>query len=305
MQLSRVVRPRGAPVSLFVMHLPVKLSATIAVVFALCVCAGARIGAQESGSQPGSQQPASQPQQSSSSQSSSSTQGQGQGQNAQTPEYGVYLAVDPLAKVRYDNRYDMSLGFAYDHMKAGPSLLQGSNLGGLDAEGSYWLTRNWGIVASGRGYVGTSGTGPNTDGPNGTPIRGPMVKQYFFVGGAEWLGPHNKHGALIAHAMFGGVYGNFQKDLLGHPPADFDFYYNQIAPAAIIGGHLDLNRSDHWVFRITPDAVMTHYNFKAAPPSTSSYSQYDVNFAISVGLEYKFTSIKRSTNQKTNWISGW
>ena len=34
------------------------------------------------------------------------------------------MAVDPLAKVRYDNRYDMSLGFAYDHMKAGPTLLQ-------------------------------------------------------------------------------------------------------------------------------------------------------------------------------------
>ena len=80
--------------------------------------------------QPGTPQPSSQPQQSpqpqpsSPSQSSSSTQGQGQGQEAQTPQYGVYLSVDPLAKVRYDNRYDMSLGFAYDHMKAGPTLLQ-------------------------------------------------------------------------------------------------------------------------------------------------------------------------------------
>jgi len=245
------------------------------------------------------QQPSSQPQQGSPPpppQSSSSTQGQ---QPAST-QYGVYISVDPLARVRYDNRYDLSLGFAYDHMKAGPSLLEGSNLGGLDMNGSYWLTRNWGIEASGRGYLGTSGTAPNA--PNN--IRGPVVKQYFFVGGAEWLGPHNKHGALIAHAMFGGVYGNFQKDLRGLPPADFDFYYNQLAPAAIIGGHFDLNRSEHWVFRVTPDAVMTHYNFKAAPPSTFSYSQYDVNFAISVGMEYKFTSIKRST-KKANWVSGW
>jgi len=29
-----------------------------------------------------------------------------------------------------------------------------------------------------------------------------------------------------------------------------------------------------------------------------------VNFAISVGLEYKFTKIKRST-KKGNWVSGW
>ncbi len=63
--------------------------------------------------------------------------------------------------MRYDNRYDVSLGMAYDHMKAGSNVLQGSNLGGLDAEGSFWLTRNWGIEGSGRYYVGTSGSGPS------------------------------------------------------------------------------------------------------------------------------------------------
>jgi hypothetical protein len=268
-----------------------------------------RTQAQESSSQPGSQQPGTpqpnaQPQQSpqsqpsSSSQSSSSTQGQGQG--AQTPQYGVYLSVDPLEKVRYDNRWDLSLGAAYDHMKAGPTILRGSNLGGLDMEGSYWLNRNWGIVASGRGYIGTAEPAPS--GP--IYLKGAVVKQYFFVGGAEWLGPHNKHGALIAHALFGGVYGNFEKDLLGKPPGLYDFYYNQLAPAAIIGGHFDLNRSEHWVFRVTPDAVMTHYTYSTPSPAPASYSQFDVNFAISVGLEYKFTSIKRST-RKANWVSGW
>ena len=271
------------------MHLPVKLSLTIAVVFALGVSAAARISAQDS-----------------SPQSSSSQAPPPQPTEPANTQYGVYVSVDPLAKVRYDNRYDLSLGFAYDHMKAGPSLLQGANLGGLDMNGSFWLTRNWGIEASGRGYVGTSGTAPNDKGANGGDLQGPMVKQYFFVGGAEWLGPHNKHGALIAHAMFGGVYGDFQKDLLGQPPGYFDFYYNQIAPAAIIGGHIDLNRSDHWVFRITPDAVMTHYTFRPPPPSSNStYAQFDVNFAISVGVEYKFTSIKRSNNKKINWKSGW
>jgi hypothetical protein len=110
------------------------------------------------------------------------------------------------------------------------------------------------------------------------------VAQYIFAGGAEWLGPHNKHGALIAHALVGGSYGQFEKDLLGYSPALFDFYNNQISPAAIVGGHIDLNRTPRWVFRITPDAVMTHYGINY-PPKTS---QFDVNFAISVGVEYKF-----------------
>jgi hypothetical protein len=197
---------------------------------------------------------------------------------------GGYISTDPLANVRYDNRYDLSLGMAYDHMKAGANLLQGSNLGGLDISGSYWLTHHWGIEATDRTYVGTSGAGVNS-----ANIKGPFVSEYFFTGGPEWLGPHNKHGALIAHAMFGGVYGDFTKDLLGHPASFVDFYNNQFAPAAIVGGHFDLNRSEHWVFRVTPDAVFTWYSLDA--PQTGR--QTDVNFAISVGAEYKFTKHKR------------
>lgn len=234
------------------MRFPVRFLTSIAAVASLAVSAGA-----------GAQTP------------SSSTQASSQTAAAGTP----YIVVDPLAGVRYDNRYDVYVGLAYDHMKAGPTLLQGSNLGGLDLEGSYWLAKHWAVEGTGRAYVGTSGAGTNSVG-----IKGPFVSQYFFAAGPEWLGPHNKHGALIAHAMFGGVYGKFQQDLLGYSPALFDFYNDQLAPAAIIGGHMDLNRSAHWVFRITPDAVMTHYSTNYAP----KVSQFDVNFAISVGVEYKF-----------------
>lgn len=213
----------------------------------------------------------------SSSQSSSQSAIQQPGEAANpTP----YIVVNPLARVTYDNRYDMSLGMAYDHMKAGPTLLQGSNLGGLDLSGSYWLTRRWGLEGSGRGYLGTSGAGVNSAG-----IKGPFVSQYFFVGGPQWLGPHNKHGDLIAHALFGGVHGNFEQDLRGNPPQSVAFYNNQNAFAMIIGGHIDLNRSEHWAFRITPDSMWTHYGINYAPYT----KQWDVNFAISVGVRYKFS----------------
>jgi hypothetical protein len=191
----------------------------------------------------------------------------------------TYVVLDPLAGVRYDNRFDLSVGMAYDHMKAGPTLLQGSNLGGVDVSGSYWRLRRWGLEGSGRAYLGTSGAGPNP-----YSINGPFVAQYFFVGGPEWLGPHNKHGDLMAHAMFGGVYGNFEKDLRHHPPSSVGFYPDQFAPAMIIGGHVDLNRSARWVLRITPDAVITHYGINYGAMT----KQWDVNFAISVGVEYKF-----------------
>jgi hypothetical protein len=116
-------------------------------------------------------------------------------------------------------------------------------------------------------------------------IQGPFVAQYLFVAGPEWLGPHNKHGALIAHAMFGGARGVFEHDLRGNSPSVVDFYNNQTAPAAIIGGHMDLNRSAHWVFRITPDAVVTRYSINYG----SKITQNDVNFALSIGVQYKFS----------------
>jgi len=210
---------------------------------------------------------------------SSQAQTQVQSTAPQSSVNGKYVSVDPLANVSYDNRYDLSLGMAYDHMKAGPTLLQGSNLGGLDLSGSYWLTRHWGLEGSGRAYVGTSGAAPNPDS-----IQGPFVAQYLFVAGPEFLGPHNKHGALIADVMFGGVYGKFQQDLRGTLPSVVDFYNDQIAPAAILGGHFDLNRSAHWVFRVTPDAVITRYSINYGDHKTST----DVNFAISVGAEYRF-----------------
>jgi len=208
-----------------------------------------------------------------------------QASGPQTAGNGTYIVVDPLSKVRYDNRYDLYLGFAYDHMKAGPTLLQGSNLGGLDLSGSYWFAKRWGAEGTVRAYVGTSGAGINHDEPGGGAIKGPFVAQYMTLAGPEWLGPHNKHGALIAHLLVGGTYGQFSHDLLGNSPQTVAVYHDQLAPAAIIGGHMDLNRSEHWVFRITPDAVMTHYGIHY-PPNTS---QFDVNFAISVGIEYKFS----------------
>ncbi len=137
------------------MRLQVRFLVIAAVVAGFALCAGAPTQAQStspSSSSSSSQQPAT---------------AQTEDQAPPTPEY---IQVDPLARVRYSNRYDLSVGMAYDHMKAGPNLLQGSNLGGLDINGSYWLSRNWGIEASGRGYVGTSGAAPNDANTNGGPI---------------------------------------------------------------------------------------------------------------------------------------
>jgi hypothetical protein len=233
-----------------VMRLPVRFSASLAVVAVLALTVGFRALAQTTASP--------------------------------TAGNGTYIATDPLANVRYDNRFDVSLGAAYQHMKAGPDVLEGANLGGLDFSASYWFSKHWALENSERAFFGTSGVGAVNTTNNF--VKGPFVSEYFFTAGPEWLGPHNKHGALIAHMLVGGAYGKFQQDLRTATPEDVGFYNDQLAPVFIIGGHMDLNRSAHWVFRITPDAVLTRYGINYGTKIT----QNDVNFALSVGVQYKF-----------------
>jgi hypothetical protein len=207
-------------------------------------------------------------------------------QQPATSTNGTYISVDPLAGVKYDNRWDVSVGLASGHIHAGPNLREGADLGGLDISGSYWLTKRWGVEGSGRAYLGTSGTTPAAAGP---PYNesGVFVAQYMFLAGPEYLGPHNKHAAIILHALMGGAYGDFNKEIgragsTTGPSGIAAFYDNQVALGGAFGGHIDLNRSPHWVFRITPDALLTGYD------GTSQYSHTQWNFGISVGAQYKF-----------------
>jgi hypothetical protein len=207
---------------------------------------------------------------------------QAQSTAATTAANGTYIVVDPLAKVRYDNRYDFSLGMAYGHIHAGPAALQGANLGGLDLSASYWFSKHWAVEGSGRYYLGTSGVA------TASTLKGPFVSEQFFVAGPEWLGPHNKHGDIIFHVLGGGAH------FLSHDwpltPTKVGFFDNQIAPAVVFGGHIDLNRSEHWVFRMTPDALYTRYGysgFTTTPPTTNPHNNW--NAAFSVGIEYKFS----------------
>lgn len=215
------------------------------------------------------------------------TRAQAQSNASPTAGNGTYIATDPLANVRYDNRFDLSLSAAYGHIHAGPVALQGANLGGLDLSASYWFSKRWAVEGSGRSYLGTSGAasvGGKNVGQNN--VRGPFVDQYLFVAGPEWLGPHNKHGDIMLHVLAGGAH--FNSHVWPLMPPDVGFYDNQLAPAAVFGGHIDLNRTPRWVFRITPDALFTRYGYSFNAGQGSSSPHINWNFGISVGVEYKF-----------------
>jgi hypothetical protein len=188
----------------------------------------------------------------------------------------------PLEGVQYNYRWEFYGGFAYAHLTAGPQLVQGSNLGGFDAQVSRFFRQRWALEGNVRGYYGTSGAAPNPYG-----IRGPFVNEYLFVAGPEWRGPSNEHISTTVHAMFGGAWGRFEsalQDQQGNqvPAAAVGFFSNQVAFSSVMGGTIDLNRSPKLAFRISPDAIFTNYSSSTIPGS-----RLRADFAISVGLVYR------------------
>lgn len=198
--------------------------------------------------------------------------------HAQAPQYHppVVAANSTLSSVAYNNRYEVYGGFAYSHFNAGPSLLQGANLGGFDIQGARFFTHKWAAAANVRGYLGTSGAAPNVYN-----IKGPFVSEYMVMGGPEYRLASNQHASVTLHALAGGAYGWFSKDLSGIPPGDIGFFKDQFAFASAIGGSIDLNRSPRLAFRISPDAILTDY-------SAAGKGDFKEEFGISVGLVYRF-----------------
>jgi hypothetical protein len=194
------------------------------------------------------------------------------------PPTTISLQNDALAGVRYDNRWQFYFGAGYRHFNAGPGLLQGANLGGPDMQITRRMSSHWGATGNVRGYWGTSGAVPNQWG-----IQGPLVSEYLFLAGPEYRGPRNEHAAVNFHALAGGAYGIYDSDLKGHPPGAVGFYNNGLVFGSAFGGSLDLNRSANWALRISPDVMVTHHG-----------GQYQEQFALSVGVLYRFTGRKHA-----------
>lgn len=179
---------------------------------------------------------------------------------------------ETLANVRYTNKYEIYAGPAFSHFNAGPSLIQGSNLGGFDVQGTRWLLPRWGATANVRGYYGTNGVYANPYG-----IRGPLVFEHLFLGGPTYRTVHNEHAAIDLHALFGVGLGDFQHAIDGVNPALLGLFSNGSTFATALGGSLDLNRSPRLAFRLSPDYILTRYG---------GVNQNE--FGISVGILYRF-----------------
>ena len=198
---------------------------------------------------------------------------------------------DTLTAMHYDNRYEVYGGLGFAHIKAGPQLIEGANLGGFDVQATRWFSKRLGATGNVRGYYGTTGPAPNAYN-----VHGPLVYEHMALGGATYRLISREHAALTAHGLVGGAFGVFDGGLSGSgaTPRDVGLYNNSTSLASAIGGALDLNRSPRLALRISPDWLMTRYSGYATPtivPSKlTTYSQNE--FGISVGILYRFGMAK-------------
>ena len=197
---------------------------------------------------------------------------------AQTVPETPTLQNESLKPLDYRNKYDIYGGFASSHFNAGPALIPGANLGGLDIQGTLWLKAcRLGATANVRGYYGTTGVVPNPYG-----IHGPFIMEHQFMAGPSIRGPKNEHAALTFHALVGGSYGVFNSAIdQGLTGPNLGLFDNGVALATALGGSLDLNRSPRLSVRISPDYLLTRFG---------GVSQNE--FAISIGVLYRLKKMR-------------
>ena len=196
----------------------------------------------------------------------------------------------PAAPVTYDNKYEVYGGLNFMNFMAGQDLTRRMDFGGGELEGTYWLTRKWGLAAEYRGEAGTTPVLPNA-GIYG--IHRPLVYSNMVLFGAQYRWMQNQHAALDLHAYGGPAYGVFDAGTAGAPPGNqqntpaqiahlVGLYANHTAPIFALGGSVDMNRSKNWAVRLSPDLILDEFG--------SGTREF---FAISGGVVYRFPVKKK------------
>ena len=193
-------------------------------------------------------------------------------------------ALAPYTGPKYDNRWEIYGGINLMNGQAGQNTPVRYNMGGIEAMGTYWLTKKFGVVADGRFGAGT------------TTVISPyynrvVVMQTIATGGIQYRGPKNRYAAIDFHAMGGGTYGDFNYAINHYPggspvaacqadakgtQGSLGLYCNHEAPYGTVGGSVDFNESAKLAIRLQPDLVFEHFGTE-----TREF------FAISLGVVYR------------------
>jgi hypothetical protein len=249
--------------------------------------AGTTASAQSSNPAPGTS-PIQQP--SGSSTSTSQQTGNAAPGTAPITTHTTAAALAPGKGPSYENRWDIYGGLAFLNGQAGQNLPKRFNMGGGEAQFTYWLTHKLGVAADYRFGAGT--TPVNAVGAQ-SPVNfnRVLVMEHIFAGGVQYRGPRNRYVAINYHAFAGGDYGIFDYAVTHYPGVstiaacpieqpgqhgNLGLYCNHVAPWGAVGGSIDFNQGAKFAVRLAPDLTFEHFG--------TELREY---FGISLGLVYR------------------
>jgi hypothetical protein len=199
-------------------------------------------------------------------------------------------ALTTTAGPSYANKWEIYGGLSFMNGQAGQNLPKRYNMGGVEIQGTYWLSpdsnsyflRHIGVSAEFRGGAGTTPVSPNQYNLNRV-----VVYQEIGAGGLSWRGPRNRYVAIDYHALGGVTHGVFDNAIINYPPGNqgvlpptagtIGVYSNRNAGWGAAGGSIDFNESPKLAIRLSPDIIFEHFGTE-----TREY------FSISLGALYRF-----------------
>lgn len=196
------------------------------------------------------------------------------------------VALAPGRGPSYHNKWDIYGGLSFMNGQAGQDLPKRYNMGGGEAQATYWLGSRLGIAADYRFEAGTTPVLPNHY------YNRVLVMQHIFAGGVQYRGPKNHYVAINYHAFAGAADGIFDHAVQNYPggspiaacpteatgsQGNIGLYCNHVAPWGAAGGSIDFNQGPKLAIRLSPDMIFEHFGTE-----TREY------VSISLGVLYRF-----------------
>ena len=201
---------------------------------------------------------------------------------APIPSRRVAREINEQKVTTYDERWDFFGGLSFMNGQAGQNLPKRYNMGGGEAQATYWLGPKLGLTGDYRFEAGTTPILP-TGAQFG--LNRVLVMQSIESGGVSYRGPKNRYAAIQFHALAGASYGIFNSAITGYPknlspqPTDayVGLYDNHMTPWGAAGGSIDFNTTPRLAVRLSPDIIFEHFGTE-----TREF------FSIGGGLVYRF-----------------
>ncbi len=183
-----------------------------------------------------------------------------------------------IAGADYDNRWEVSGGFAYTRLRPGFGRLAPIDWMGGAGQATLWVRPVYGFAGSVREFSSTAVLQANPYN-----LKSPHVHETVFLIGPDFRVYRQPKTTVGLHLLFGGAYGVFDTDLKGVLPNAVGLYSNQLAFSMATGASFDYNLSPRLSVRVVTDFQPTFYGANTQDA-----------FAGTVGVVYKFGSLHRN-----------